>query len=117
LRDLATRPSQQAIAALAGTQFIMSPGPQWWAAVPRYRWPDGLAEVMQTVQERKLADGVPSEEMLWDAAHGDRRTELVCIGRELDHEAARAQLAACLLTPEEMAMGQESWFALADPFV
>jgi hypothetical protein len=54
---------------------------------------------------------------LWDAAHGDRRTELVCIGRELDHEAARAQLAACLLTPEEMAMGQESWFALADPFV
>jgi G3E family GTPase len=59
---LATRPSQQAIAALAGTQCIMSPGPQWWAVVPRYRWPDGLAEVMQTVQERKLADGVPSEE-------------------------------------------------------
>ena len=55
--------------------------------------------------------------VLWDARqHGDRRTELVCIGRELDHEAARAQLEGCLLTTEEMAAGQEGWLALADPF-
>ena len=47
---------------------------------------------------------------------GDRRTELVCIGRELDSEAASAQLEACLLTAEEMDAGRESWLALADPF-
>ena len=65
----------------------------------------------------QVADAVPAEQMLWCTQHGDRRTELVCIGRELDHEMASAQLEACLLTPEEMATGQEGWLALADPFV
>ena len=67
---LATRPNQQAIVAIAGTQFTLLPGERW------------------------------------DAKHGDRRTELVCIGRELDDEAARALLEACLLTDEEMACGE-----------
>jgi len=40
---------------------------------------------------------------MWDEPYGDRCTELVCIGRKLDHEAARTQLEACLLTAEEMA--------------
>jgi len=40
----------------------------------------------------------------------------VCIGRDLDAEAAQLQLAACLLTADEMAGGAESWHALADPF-
>ena len=39
----------------------------------------------------------------WDEEHGDRRNEIVCIGRELDCEAVSAQLEACLLTAEEMA--------------
>ena len=34
--------------------------------------------------------------------YGDRRTELVCIGADLDCEAARAQLEECCLTWEEM---------------
>eukprot|EP00966_Prymnesium_polylepis_P044705 1035465-Prymnesium_polylepis.1 len=51
---LATRPSQQAHAALAGTQFTMSPGPPWWAAIPRRMWPDGLAEQFQA--EEMLAE-------------------------------------------------------------
>ena len=38
----------------------------------------------------------------WDVQFGDRRPELVCIGRALDHDAARAQLDECLLTAEEM---------------
>ena len=48
--------------------------------------------------------------------HGDRRTELVCIGRKVDHEAASAQLEACLLTTEEMGGGHESWLQLTDPY-
>jgi hypothetical protein len=43
-------------------------------------------------------------------------TELVCIGRELDHAAAAAMLDGCLLTAEEMAAGEESWLSLVDPF-
>lgn len=38
------------------------------------------------------------------------------IGQELDHEAAREQLESCLLTAKEMACGEESWLALADPW-
>ena len=85
------------IFALAGTEFSMSPGPPWWAADPQQQWPANLADEFQA----KLWDGC---EMggTWEAMYSDRRTELVCIGRELDHEAASAQLEACLLTSEEM---------------
>ena len=34
----------------------------------------------------------------------------------LDHEAAMAQLEACLLTPAEMAAGKKRWLALPDPY-
>ena len=44
----------------------------------------------------------PTAFQKWDATFGDRRSELVCIGRELDKEAASALLAECLLTAEEM---------------
>jgi hypothetical protein len=52
----------------------------------------------------------------WDVQHGDRRTELVCIGRHLEHGAASKQLETCLLTAEEMGGGQESWLLLSDPW-
>ena len=132
---LATRPDQQVHAALAGTQFTMVPGPPWLAAVPRHMWPEGLAEQLQAEAMEALLEAMEAEEAvetaeaklerdptgtsrvsMWDAEHGDRRTELVCIGRELDGEAAQAQLEACLLTADEMADGTESWRALADPF-
>ena len=48
--------------------------------------------------------------------HGDRKTELVCIGQDFDHAAASAALDRCLLTTEEMARGVASWSSLSDPF-
>lgn len=98
---LATQPTQQAHVALAGTRFTVEPGAPWWAAIERSQWPEGLKADIKTV---------------WDEQHGDRRTELVCIGRELDHTAAKAALDACLLSEGDMACGQESWVALADPY-
>ena len=99
---LATRHEQQASLALAGTQFELTPGPPWWAALPREEWPEGLQE-----------DIGP----LWDEAHGDRQSEMVCIGQDLDHAAAKAELDKCLLTDEEMAGGGDKWRdALPDPF-
>jgi G3E family GTPase len=98
---IATRHMQQAHAALAGTQFSLAPGPPWWDALARDLWPEGLEEDIKP---------------LWDEEHGDRQSELVCIGQELDHEAAKAALDACLLTEEEMAGGAEGWAALPDPF-
>lgn len=98
---LASQHGQQAHAALAGTQFALTPGPPWWAAMDRELWPDGLEECIRP---------------LWDETHGDRQTELVCIGQELEHAEVKAELDKCLLMDEEMAGGDESWAALPDPF-
>ena len=92
---------QQAHAALAGTQFSMSPGPPWWDAMDRDLWPESLHEDIKP---------------LWDETHGDRQSELVVIGSEFDHKAAEAALNACLLTEEEMVGGFEVWAKMDDPF-
>lgn len=44
---LATRHGQQASAALAGTQFSLTPGPPWWASIDRAEWPEGLEEAIR----------------------------------------------------------------------
>lgn len=98
---LASQHNQQAHMALAGTQFEMTPGPPWWAVLDRNEWPEGLEDCI-----------LP----LWHEEHGDRQTELVCIGQELNHAAVRVELDKTLLTEEEMAAGHENWEKLIDPF-
>ena len=94
---LATRNKRQVVLAVAGTQFGVTPGPPWWAFLGREHWPKDL------------------DTSAWHESHGDRRTELVVIGQEIDHAAAAAALDACLLTEEEMEGGEEAWAKLPDP--
>ena len=94
---------------LAGTQFGVSAGPAWRAAGPRHTWSKAAEKAFTEEEER-------NEYLAWDDEHGERRTELVCIGRDLDRDAARVQLDGCLLTSEEMAMGKEGWLKLDDPY-
>lgn len=47
----------------------------------------------------------------WDGEWGDRRQELVFIGRDLKHEEIQRVLDSCLLSDEEMAMGLDGWKA------
>ena len=51
----------------------------------------------------------------WDPRWGDRATELVCIGVNMDKAVITEALNACLLTPDEMALGPEAWADMADP--
>ncbi len=53
---------------------------------------------------------------LWDREYGDRRQELAIIGIQLDEEAVRADLDACLLNAREMAQGPRAWASFPDPF-
>jgi G3E family GTPase len=66
---------------------------QWVAAMP-----EGRQE-----SQRRLRPDLP-----WDEEVGDRRTELVFIGREMDEES-REELAACELTDEEMDADHDSF--------
>ena len=76
---------------------------RWWRFVPKTQWPqdeEGVAAIMNN----------------WQPSTGDCRQELVFIGQNIDFSQMRAELDACLLTDEEMALGVEGWRQLADPF-
>ncbi|MBF2055544.1 MAG: GTP-binding protein [Candidatus Sericytochromatia bacterium] len=89
----------------AGQMMSLSPMGYWWAALPQHEWPlddDATCRVLAHWQE-------PAERL------GDRRTELVLIGQNLDTEALFARLDACLLSEAEMALGPAGWQTLEDP--
>lgn len=76
---------------------------RWWRLVPKSQWPqdeESIAAIMGN----------------WQLSTGDCRQELVFIGQNLDFTQLRAELDACLLTDEEMALGVEGWRLLVDPF-
>jgi hypothetical protein len=75
----------------------------WWAAVGRDAWPDGDAESRGYVEE------------VWQKPFGDRRQEIVLIGRSMDREALTRMLDGALLTDAEMILGQQGWDAFPDP--
>eukprot|EP00947_MAST-08B_sp_MAST-8B-sp1_P001659 g1659.t1 len=78
---------QQGTASLAGRRFTIALGATWGSS----RSDDG-------------SDGDPS---LWQEPWGYRRTELVVIGQDMDHDDMRAALEACLLSDEEMVLYAE----------
>ena len=82
---------QQGIASLAGRDFTIDFGTPWKAAVD-------LAGHLEAPEEKKLGQ-ILEEDQLW----GDRRTELVVIGQDMDHAAMMEALQACVVTDEEMA--------------
>ena len=76
---------------------------RWWRFVPKSQWPqdeENIAAIMGN----------------WQLSTGDCRQELVFIGQNIDFTRMRAELDACLLNDEEMALGVEGWRLLADPF-
>lgn len=98
---LATRMDLAGLWSQAGANGAQQLAGPWWASVPRDAWPEeGRAQVDAT----------------WQEPFGDRRQELVIIGRNLDEPGLRRELEACLLTDAELAAGDASWAALADPF-
>ncbi len=88
--------------AQAGGINSVSPAGTWWASVPSEDWghPEG---------ER------PDEQANWDEQFGDRAQSLVFIGQELNEQALRARLDACL--HDDRTLGDPSaWAGLPNPF-
>lgn len=100
---LATRPAVAGEWAQAGRMLTLNPAGAWWAAVPPSVWPPA-------------GPGRDVIERAWAEPFGDCRQELVFIGSDLDEDAIRAGLDACLLTDDELALGEHGWATLPDPF-
>jgi G3E family GTPase len=99
---IATRPDWIGLWSQAGRVAELSPHAVWWDTVPQGEWPD----------DPESRAGILCQ---FDGEYGDRRQELVFIGRKLDEAAIRAALDASLLTDEELAGGPEGWATFADP--
>lgn len=87
----------------AGGSCALSGAGTWWATAPREEWPQD-EEALQELERN------------CEGQYGDRRQELVVIGRAVDEPTLRARLDACLLDDEELARGPDAWQDYVDPF-
>ncbi len=96
---LATRNETAGLLSQAGPSLTIQGAGQWIAAHPWH-------EQQQLLQE--------SPELLdrWNEVYGDRQTELVLIGIDMNQQVIEAELDDCLLTEAEM---QQDWSSYEDP--
>ena len=83
---LATRPDVQAMWSQAGLSVMLEPLAEWMAAVPESEWEFETPEDRIAFDER------------WDPIVGDRQTEIVFIGIDMDEDEIRHRLDDCVLT-------------------
>lgn len=100
---LATRMNQVGSWSQAGAVVSHEWGGYWWAAIPPERRP-------------RDAESRAALAAVWRQPHGDRRQELVLIGKDIDQTALTAMLDSALLTPAEVQRGAKAWARLPDPF-
>jgi G3E family GTPase len=96
---LATRPDMAGLLSQAGSSIMFQGAGQWIAALPK-------------AQQKAVFADDPELLGRWDDKHGDRQTELVFIGLDMDREEIEEDLDECLLTDEEM---ERDWSELVDP--
>ncbi len=99
---LASRPDRVGALSGAGKLVHLDPAGTWWAASPRSTWPRD-AEFEEFVRDEFVEP------------YGDRKQEIVFIGRALDRAGIEAALQGCLLTPVEEDAGTTAWTRLSDP--
>eukprot|EP00048_Salpingoeca_helianthica_P005492 m.88341 g.88341 ORF g.88341 m.88341 type:complete len:438 (+) comp13622_c1_seq3:537-1850(+) len=102
---LATRHDRYGNWSHAGREFHADSGGPWFAAIPPALWPADPAAVAEI--EADFCD---------DESIGDRRQELVFIGKKLDQLGLEEALGSCLLTDAEYALGHRAWQDFEDPF-
>lgn len=76
---------------------------QWWMATSESEWPTN-EDFLRRLKSQ------------WTIEFGDRRQELACLGYGADQEALFARLRGCLLTAEELLLGEDVWSRFDDPF-
>jgi len=96
---IASRNDTAGLISQAGPSIQFGASGRWLASLPE----EELRAMRD--EEPELFDG-------WDERWGDRISEVVLIGIDMDRAKLESALDACLLTEEEMAT---DWYALPDP--
>ena len=100
---IASRPDMQAMWSHAGLSVMLEPLAPWYVSTPEDEWDLETDEERAELMER------------WDPLLGDRQTEIVFIGIDMDEDAIRRRLDACILTGREFEKGPEKWIKFRDP--
>ena len=100
---VAPRPDVQAMWSQAGLSVMLEPMSPWYAAMPEEEWEFESDEDRVDLAAR------------WDPLVGDRQTELVFIGIDMDESAIRERLDRCVLTGAELEEGPDRWVHYDDP--
>lgn len=100
---LASRPSIQGLWSQAGLSAMLEPAGTWYAAIPPEDWEFETEDDREDLASR------------WDPLVGDRQTEIVFIGADMDEAAIRERLDSCVLTGDEFERGAEVWVGYHDP--
>lgn len=87
----------------AGNLSSYKPEGYWWASVDPSEIPNE-PEIQKNIQS------------VWMEPWGDRRQEIVLIGKDMNKEEVAKSLDKCLLTDAEMNKGPEHWETFTDPF-
>lgn len=96
---LASRNDITGLLSQAGTSIMIQGAGEWVAAYPEQ-------EKQQLLQEE------PELVKKWDSVYGDRMTEIVMIGIDMNQTEIEESLDKCLLTDQEML---EDWSMFHDP--
>ncbi|WP_129729753.1 GTP-binding protein [Ectobacillus funiculus] len=96
---LASRNDMTGLLSQAGTSIMIQGAGEWIAAYPEQ-------EIQRILQEE------PGLLQKWDSVYGDRMTEVVMIGIDIDRAEIEESLDKCLLTDQEMI---EDWSTFRDP--
>ena len=89
---MASRPKQALSWGQAGGSLRADSAGVWWSSMPFH-------------QRIRYASFVENKELIearWDATFGDRKSEIVFIGQDMDEKAIRQDMDACLSTDEEL---------------
>ena len=100
---LASRPEFAGQWSQAGRIARHGFGGMFWKSVPVDNWP----------KDKIYLESIKRN---WVEPYGDMRQELVFIGQDLDKQQIINDLNQCLLSDQELALGEEVWKTFTDPF-
>ncbi|MEM7561107.1 MAG: GTP-binding protein, partial [Planctomycetota bacterium] len=100
---LASRHDMAGFWSLAGRIHSVAAFSPWYVVLDHDLWP---------WEDRPMIDRLKG---LWEAPYGDRRQEIVLIGRNIDETEIGHLLDDALVTEDEFQAGPSAWEEFADP--